>query len=136
MPYSDIQSGTLEHAVPDSKLLNENRQGSLWREGTTHWRRLATDRRGGRVRPLGPAHLPALESLSLVPFRLDSGHARPQSFLPYWPPQLKGLPIKFCSTFLLAHPTLSTSNWLLGPFGALMPRLLGAPLQPFSHLYP
>lgn len=42
MPYSDIQSGTLEHAVPDSKLLNENRQGSLWREGTTHWRRLAT----------------------------------------------------------------------------------------------
>lgn len=26
MPYSDIQSGTLGHAVSDSKLLSENRR--------------------------------------------------------------------------------------------------------------
>lgn len=43
MPYSDIQSGTLGHAVPDSKLLNENRQGSLWREDTTNCRKLAAN---------------------------------------------------------------------------------------------
>lgn len=43
MPYSDIHVGTLGHAVPDSKLLNENRRGSLWGEGTANWRLAACE---------------------------------------------------------------------------------------------
>lgn len=42
MPYSDTLSGTLGHVVSDSKLLNENRQDGLWKQGTTNWRRPAT----------------------------------------------------------------------------------------------
>lgn len=46
MPYSDIHSGTLGHAVPDSKLLNENRWGGLWRDGTSPWRTPAAREEG------------------------------------------------------------------------------------------